>query len=353
MEDYVSTTRKPIKKSTLMFMLSIMAITLVFLVAILIVTVSYFMKKGTEPTGVVLASGEAIYTEEELNALIAGKEDGAREEILNFIRSSMQDGRSTVGILRDLYPEQTVLLADNRYHFFDFNEKLAPNPYSDEHFRVDGNGIVEYNDGMVTSKKGIDVSKFQGDIDWSGVKQDGVEYTFIRMGYRGYGSAGKLVTDENFEKNIKGATKNGIDVGVYFFSQAINEEEAIEEANYVLEAIKGYDVTYPVVIDIEEVSDKDARTADMTKEQWTKNCIAFCETIKAAGYTPMVYGNLKTFFIMLDMEQISMYDKWFAQYDTSLYFPYEYKIWQYSESGKVNGISTDVDLNVSFYEPAK
>ena len=348
----MSTTRKPIKKSTLMFMLSIMVITLVCLVAILIVTITYFLNKTKEPTGVVLASGEAIYTEEELNSLIAGKEEEAKEELLEYIRTAMEEGKSTVGILRQLYPEQTVVSAGGRYHFFDFNEKLAPNLYKNDKFQVDEDGIIEYNDDIITSKKGIDVSKFQGNIDWSSVKEDGVEYAFIRMGYRGYGSSGKLVTDENFEKNIKGATANGVEVGVYFFSQAINEEEAIEEANYVLEAIEGYDVTYPVVIDIEEVTDKDARTADMTKEQWTKNCIAFCETIKAAGYTPMVYGNLKTFFIMLDMEQITMYDKWFAQYDTSLYFPYEFKIWQYSESGTVSGISTDVDLNVSFYEPA-
>ena len=329
-----------------------MVITLVCLVAILIVTITYFLNKTKEPTGVVLASGEAIYTEEELNSLIAGKEEEAKEELLEYIRTAMEEGKSTVGILRQLYPEQTVVSAGGRYHFFDFNEKLAPNLYKNDKFQVDEDGIIEYNDDIITSKKGIDVSKFQGNIDWSSVKEDGVEYAFIRMGYRGYGSSGKLVTDENFEKNIKGATANGVEVGVYFFSQAINEEEAIEEANYVLEAIEGYDVTYPVVIDIEEVTDKDARTADMTKEQWTKNCIAFCETIKAAGYTPMVYGNLKTFFIMLDMEQITMYDKWFAQYDTSLYFPYEFKIWQYSESGTVSGISTDVDLNVSFYEPA-
>ncbi len=348
----MSTTRKPIKKSTLMFILSIMSVTLVFLVAVLIVTVSYFLGKDQEPAGVVLASGEAIYTEEELNRLIQEKEGIAEKELLQSLREEFEAGRSTVGILRDLYPEQTVLVADGTYHFFDLNENLAPNLYKNDNFQVDENGIIEYNDDIVTSKKGIDVSKFQGNINWSGVKADGVEYAFIRMGYRGYGSAGKLVTDENFEKNIKGATANGIQVGVYFFSQAVNEEEAIEEANYVLEAIKDYDVTYPVVIDIEEVTDKDARTADMTKEQWTKNCIAFCETVKAAGYEPMIYGNLKTFFIMLDMEQLTMYDKWFAQYDTSVYFPYEFKIWQYSESGTVNGISTDVDLNVSFYEPA-
>lgn len=347
----MTTTRKPIKKSALMFMLSMMAITLVLLVAILIVTVSYFMNKAKEPTGVVLASGEAIYTEEELNTLIAEKEDGAIDELLGYIRSAMQDGKSTVEILRELYPELTVLAADGKYHFFEPNESLAPNLYANDNFKVDENGIVEYNGGIVTSKKGIDVSKFQGNIDWSKVKEDGVEYAFIRVGYRGYGSSGKLVTDETFEDNIKGATSNGVDVGVYFFSQAINEEEAIEEANYVLEAIKGYDVTYPVVIDIEEVTDSDARTADMTQEQWTKNCIAFCETIKAAGYTPMIYGNLKTFFIMLDMTQLEAYDKWFAYYDTPVYFPYEFTIWQYTDEGKVDGISVDVDLNVGFYEP--
>lgn len=349
----MSTTRRQIKKSSLMFMLSMMAITLVFLVAILIVTVSYFLNKDKEPTGVVLASGEAIYTEEELDALIAEKEEGATDKLLEYIRSSMQNGKSTVSILRELYPEQTVLVADGKYHFFENNENLAPNLIPNENFKVDENGIMEYNDSIVTSKKGIDVSKFQGKVDWKKVKEDDVEYAFIRVGYRGYGSSGKLVTDENFEANMKGATSNGVDVGVYFFSQAVNEEEAIEEANYVLDAIEGYDVTYPVVIDIEEVTDSDARTAEMTQQQWTKNCIAFCETIKAAGYTPMIYGNLKTFFIMLDMTQLEAYDKWFAQYDTSVYFPYEYTIWQYSESGKVNGISADVDLNVSFYESAK
>ena len=348
----MNTTRKPIKKSALMFMISIMTITLIFLVAVLIVSFVYFFRKNQEPTGVVMSTGEAIYTEDELNQLIMEKEEAAVEDVLAYIRESLQGGKSTVAVLRELYPNQTVLVADNRYHFFEMNEKLAKNPYANENFKVDENGVVEYNDGMTISKKGIDVSKFQGKINWSRVKADGVEYAFVRMGYRGYGSSGKLVTDETFEDNIKGATANGVDVGVYFFSQAVTEEEAIEEANYVLSAIEGYDVTYPIVIDIEEVTDSDARTAKLTKEEWTKNCIAFCETVKDAGYTPMIYGNLKTFFIMLDMEQLEKYDKWFAYYDTPVYFPYEFKIWQYTDKGSVDGISSDVDLNVGFFEPA-
>lgn len=351
MEEKVSTTRKPIKKSALMFIISMMAITLVFMMAVLIVTVSYFLNKENEPTGVVLTSGESIYTEEELNQLILEREGAAVDNLLNDIRSDFDSGKSTVEILRSLYPELIVLAADGKYHFFELNENLAQNPYINSQFQVDENGIMAYNDDTVTSKKGIDVSKFQGKIDWSSVKADGVEYAFIRMGYRGYGSSGKMVTDETFEDNIKGATSNGVDVGVYFFSQAVTEEEAIEEANYVLDAIQGYDVTYPVVIDIEEVADPDARTAELSQEQRTKNCIAFCETVKNAGYTPMIYGNLKTFFIMLDMEQLEEYEKWFAQYDTQLYFPYEFTIWQYTDEGTVDGISADVDLNVGFYEP--
>lgn len=328
-----------------------MTITLVLMLAVLIVTVSYFLNKQDEPTGVVMTSGEAIYTEEELNQLILEREEAAVDNLLADIKADFDEGISTVNILRSLYPELTVLASNGKYHFFELNENLAQNPYINSQFQVDENGIMSYTDDMMTSKKGIDVSKFQGEIDWSKVQADGVEYAFIRMGYRGYGSSGKMVTDEAFEDNIKGATSSGIDVGVYFFSQAVTEEEAIEEANYVLDAIQGYDVTYPVVIDIEEVSDSDARTADLTQEQRTKNCIAFCETVERAGYTPMIYGNLKTFFIMLDMEQLEEYEKWFAQYDEQLYFPYEFTIWQYTDEGTVDGISTDVDLNVGFYEP--
>lgn len=349
----MSTARKPIKKSTLMFMISIMAVTLVCLVAILIVTVTYFLNKKTEPEGIVMASGEAIYSEEDLNRIIEEYENKAADEVRTYIKDSMQSGRSTISILRELFPELRVYAANGRYQFHEINQNLAQNIYSNENFQVDGNGFVEYNDGIVTSKKGIDVSDFQGKIDWKKVKDDGVEYAIIRVGYRGYGEAGKLVTDERFKENIEGAIANGIDVGVYFFSQAISEEEAIEEAKYVLDEIEGYNLTYPVVIDIEKLSNSDARTANMTREQWTKNCIAFCETVKAAGYQPMVYGNMESFLYMLDMEQLEGYDKWFAQYDASVYFPYDYEIWQYSESGTVNGIPEDVDLNASFYEPAQ
>ena len=309
-----------------MFIMSIMAITIVFMLAAFIVTVSYFLSKPEKATGVMLASGETIYTEEELNNLIVEREDVATEEMLTYIRGELEEGRSTTSILQELYPQQTVLARKGKYHFFDLNPSLSTNIYDDDAFSVDENGILSYNNGETTSKKGIDVSRYQGAIDWSKVKS---------------------------EENIEGALENGIDVGVYFLSQAINEEEAIEEAEYVLEAIRGYDITYPVVIDVEEITTDTARTDDLTKEQWTKNCIAFCETIEEAGYTPMIYGNLTTFFFLLDMEQLEEYEKWVAWYGTPIYFPYKFTIWQYTDEGTVDGIDSDVDLNVGFYDPTK
>ena len=200
---------------------------------------------------------------------------------------------------------------------------------------------------MITHK-GIDVSQHQGEIDWQQVAQDGVEFAFLRVGYRGYGEAGRLMVDEQFEDNVKGALANGIRTGVYFFSQSITEEEAVEEAKLVLEQIAPYRITGPVVYDLEKVSASDARTNYLTVEQRTAMARAFCQTIADAGYSPMLYMNLESAVALFDLTQLEDYDKWYAHYTTELYFPYEYKIWQYTEKGSVKGIGSEVDLDVSF-----
>ena len=135
---------------------------------------------------------------------------------------------------------------------------------------------------------------------------------------------------------------------MYFFTQATSVEEAEEEAKYVLDQIEPYDVTYPVVIDIEAVANENARTADLTPEERTQYCIAFCDMIRKAGYTPMIYGNIKTFMLMLDIQQLEDYEKWYAYYDDQIYYPYAFSIWQYSDSGSVDGIKGKVDMNISF-----
>lgn len=292
-----------------------------------------------------------IYTQADLDAYIdeaaAEAKQAQKDELLGELKSKMSGGGSATAMLRDFFPDDVVVYADGEYRFFPISDKLKKHDYVYDNFKLLENGQVEYVDDtdIVVSKKGIDVSKYQGKIDWKKVAADGVEYAFIRTGVRG-STEGKLMADENFKDNVEGAVGNGIDAGVYFFTQATTEEEAIEEAEFVIDMIEPYDITYPVVLDLEEVNSDNARTASLTQEEYTRNCIAFCETIKDAGYTPMIYGNLKTFMIMLDMTKIEQYEKWFAYYNTPVYFPYEFSIWQYSSQGSINGIKDDVDLNI-------
>lgn len=203
---------------------------------------------------------------------------------------------------------------------------------------------------QAVSKKGIDVSKYQKDINWAAVAADGVEYAFVRVGCRGWGAKGTLILDEKFGANALGATEHGIKLGAYFFSQAISVAEAEEEARLVVKSLKDYDVTYPVAIDIEKVQGKKARQDKLTKAERTEICIAFCEYIKEAGYTPMVYGDVETFTNLVDVEKLSAYDFWICEIGEKLTAPYEAAVWQYSHKGKVDGIKPEVNLSISYKE---
>ena len=203
-----------------------------------------------------------------------------------------------------------------------------------------------YEDENYHSAIGIDISKYQGEIDWEKVRADGIEFVFIRIGYRGYGEAGKLMADEMFDANIRDAQAQGLDVGVYLFSQAINEEEAVEEAHFVIDHLQGYELQLPVVYDPETIRNDKARTDDVTGEQFTKNTIAFCEAVKEAGYQPMVYSNMVWEAFQFQMEELTEYPFWYADYEDLPQTPYRYEYWQYSEKGQVDGISGTVDMNL-------
>ncbi len=212
----------------------------------------------------------------------------------------------------------------------------------------DPNNYVYYDgDGREVSIRGIDVSKFQGDIDWKKVAAEGVKFAMIRLGFRGM-TAGTLDIDEKYKANIEGALANGIKVGVYFFSEAINVEEAIEEADFVLDNLKGYDVEYPVVFDTEKVTTYDARANGLSMDERTDICLAFCDRIRKAGYTPMIYANIRYMLTGIDIERLEDVEKWYAEYSSDVKFPYEYGILQYSESGRINGINGNVDLDIAF-----
>ena len=215
------------------------------------------------------------------------------------------------------------------------------------------NGMQFYlEDGSVTSHFGVDVSSHQEEIDWETVKAAGVEFAMIRAGFRGYGS-GELVADPWFDRNVKGAQAAGIDVGVYFYSQALTPEEAVEEAQMTLALIGDYDITYPVVYDWETVSGEAARTDNMSIDALTACCKAFCETIREAGFTPMLYQNMRTSLLKLERAELTEYDFWLAEYhDEPLYY-YDYQIWQYASDGRVPGITGEVDVNIAFTDYSK
>lgn len=220
------------------------------------------------------------------------------------------------------------------------------NTYCDENFYTE-NGFLMYN-GSEASAVGVDVSDWQGDIDWDRVAADGVEFAIIRAGYRGY-SVGSIMEDDCFVQNIEGALNAGLDVGVYFFSQAITPDEAVEEANFLLEHVEGYDVTYPLVFDWERQYVYTSRTKNITGEVITACADAFCQTVAQAGYTPMVYGNPSDVPNNLDLSYLTHYPYWLAHYTSSwspTSFPYNYSMWQYTSSGKVDGITGNVDLNL-------
>ena len=196
------------------------------------------------------------------------------------------------------------------------------------------------------AKKGIDVSKWNKEIDWEAVKDDGVEFAIIRCGYRG-SSSGSLIIDPLFEENIRGAIAVGIPVGVYFFSQACSEIEAIEEASMVISLIKQYDVDYPVFLDSES-SGGNGRADSLSAEERTKYHKAFLETIDSAGYEAGIYASANWLRKRVNAKALSSYNTWLAQYADIPDYEEYYHMWQFTSNGNINGISTRVDLNLSY-----
>jgi len=223
-------------------------------------------------------------------------------------------------------------------------------PYDWSRLSYEG-GRFYYRDGWVpASLTGIDVSEHQGLINWNAVAADGIDFAIIRLGYRGY-TDGYLYLDEYFYANVEGARNAGLMVGVYLFSQAINETEALDEAKMVLRALEGIPLDYPVFFDYEPVDAKNGRANNISAAQLSQNAQVFCEHVEAGGYVPMIYGNKKVIG-KIDSEIRDQYGVWFAEY--GVFVPnaqFDFIIWQYSSTGSVAGVSVYVDLNIHFLYP--
>lgn len=245
----------------------------------------------------------------------------------------------------DLEEEWVFVDAMGLEYNLEVDYKANLNTYSERGYYYE-NDLPFYDGEGYTCRHGVDVSYYQEDIDWEKVREDGIEFAIIRLGYRGYGTAGTLNLDARYEQNIQGAKAAGLDVGVYFFAQAINEQEAVEEAEFVLQHLDGRKLEMPIVYDPETVLEDGARTTGVSREQFTKNAIAFCDRIKEAGYQPMIYCNMLWQAFELDMSELTEYPIWYADYEPYPQTPYHFEIWQFTQKGSVDGIKGNVDTNL-------
>lgn len=220
-------------------------------------------------------------------------------------------------------------------------------PYNFDNLKNEQGRFSYYEEGNLVSQTAVDVSDLQGKIDWERVSEDGIDFAMIRLGRRGY-TEGNIYLDNYYYENVSGVQSEGMPFGVYFFSQAITEDEAIEEANFVIKHLSGSGISYPVVFDHEPVESADGRANNLSKNELTHITKAFCQKIEDAGYTPMIYGNA------FDMERLNLndlkgIDVWYAEYESSQPTgQFDFAMWQYSSTANVSGINTQADLSILF-----
>lgn len=226
------------------------------------------------------------------------------------------------------------------------NPNIPAKPYSDDAFNKNGD-TMSYSGGDYSL--GIDVSHHQGYIDFNAVKEAGYDFVIARIGYRGYGEEGSLNADREFDNYYRDAKAAGLQVGAYFFAQAVNEEEAKEEADFVLGILNGRELDLPVVYDPESILDDVARTDNVSGEQFTANAKVFCETIEKAGYEPMIYANMLWEAFELDLSKLKEYPIWYADYEDKPQTPYDFVIWQYTNEGSVPGVEGVCDIDIRIH----
>ncbi|MBQ4128305.1 MAG: glycoside hydrolase family 25 protein [Ruminococcus sp.] len=226
-------------------------------------------------------------------------------------------------------------------------EGFAKNTYINENFITDENGkMTYYIDNEVASVLGVDLSEYQGVVDFEKLKEQGISFVILRIGGRYYSEEGKMYMDTNFHQYYKYARDAGLKIGGYFFSQAKNAQEAIKEAEFVLDNIRGMKFDYPVAFDWELIEGDTARTDTVTGEQLTDAAIAFCDVIKEADYNPIIYTNTHLMYYKYDLERLKDYEFWIADYENHPSMYYHFTMWQYNIEGKLDGIQGNVDMNI-------
>ena len=264
------------------------------------------------------------------------KEESEQKEVVQEDPST--DGKHTLIKNSDGTEEWVLIspyLTKNTYDFTNMSETANLRKYTDN--------------GKKISYVGADISKHNGTVNFRSMKAAGIDYVMIRLGARGY-STGQLSLDDNFVENIEAAIDEGLDIGVYFYSQAVTLEEATQEANFVAQNLAPYKehINYPVAFDMESVPNDKARIDGLSREDKTAISAAFLSGIQAAGYIPMLYGNKEWLIKNIDLAQLQNYDVWLSEDEAIPDYPYQYTMWQYTTTGVLNGITGDANLNICF-----
>lgn len=239
--------------------------------------------------------------------------------------------------------------ADGKEEWVVISPYLPKNNYDYTKLVLAGDIMQYVEDGKNTAYVGTDLSKYNDYVDFGKLRKAGLSFVMLRVGARGYGT-GQIMPDEYFADNLKRATDAGLNVGLYFYSQAINEEEAIEEANLVLESIGEYAVTYPIAYDMEFVAGDTARVEALSRAERTAVAKAFLDTIKDAGYVPMLYGDKEWLIRRIDLSKLTGYDVWLSEPQDIPDYPYKFSMWRYSDTADIDGIKGYANLDLSFVD---
>ncbi len=261
------------------------------------------------------------------------------EEQKKLEEEDLSDGGTKTMVVRPDGTEQWIMI----------NAYLNKNSYEEAGFVYEEPVMKYFENGEKASYLGVDIRKGNGNVDFASLKRQGIDFVMVRLGYRGYES-GVISLDEEYFDYIQEADKAGLHVGVYFESQAVTPEEALEEAEFVITNLIEMRITYPVVFDLGLVANDTSRIDMIPKTQLTEITNTFCNRIKEAGYIPMVYGNKYWLLRRIDLTMLGDYDIWLSQVGEKPDYPYEFSMWQYRSGVSVNGISGDANMNISFVD---
>lgn len=272
-------------------------------------------------------------SEEESDSDMEKKEEVVQED-------PSLDGKHTLVKTSDGKEEWVLIspyLTKNTYDFKNLSENANLRKYTDN--------------GKKISRVGVDISKHNGKVNFNSIKAAGVDYVMLRLGARGY-STGQLSLDDNFVENMEAAVEAGLDIGVYFYSQAISQDEVVQELNFVIQNLEPYraNITYPVAFDMENVANDKARIDGLSRDDKTAIAVTFLSGIQTAGYVPMVYGNKEWLIKNIDLTKLQDYDVWLSQEQDIPDYPYQFAMWQYTTTGVLNGVTGDASLNLCFVD---